>query len=156
MPGNRLRPYIKNKTIREGVFFFLCAAALLIFSFVKQYSSVGVPWKLSPYLFPILTGGLLLLLSVSLIAQGVKETGQSGDSARVRINYRNFLAVVGMAAAYYLSVKVITFIPATLLLLFFMLLLLGERRRSVLILVPVLTTGAVYVLFGVLLRVSLP
>ena len=114
------------------------------------------PWKLSPYLFPILTGGLLLLLSVSLIAQGMKETGQSGGIARVRFNYRNFLAVVGMAAAYYLSVKVITFIPATLLLLFFMLLLLGERRRSVLILVPVLTTGAVYVLFGVLLRVSLP
>ncbi len=147
---------LKNKTVREGVFFFICAAALLIYSFGKHYSGITVEWKLSPYLFPILAGGLLLALSVSLIAQGVKESAKSADEERVYFNYKNFLATVGIAIAYYLTVKYITFLGATLLLLLGMLLVLGERRRSVLILVPILTTGAIYVIFGVLLRVNLP
>ena len=156
MPGNKLKPFIQNKTVREGVFFFVCAALLLIYSFRRHYSGISVEWKLSPYLFPILAGGLLLVLSVSLVVQGVKEIGQNVDGEHIFFNYKNFLATIGIAFAYYLTVKYITFIGATLLLLLGMLLVLGERRWSVLILVPILTTGAIYVLFGVMLRVNLP
>lgn len=156
MPEKERKSFLNNKTVREGIFFFLCAAALLIYSFRKHYSGISVEWKLSPYLFPILTGELLLVLSVSLVVQGVKEIGQNADGEQIFFNYKNFFATVGIAAAYYLTVKYITFIGATLLLLLGMLLVLGERRRSVLVLVPILTTGAIYVLFGVLLRVKLP
>lgn len=156
MNGNKRRELLKNKTVREGAFFFACAAALLVYSFCKHYAGIRVEWKLSPYLFPILTGVLLLILSVCLVAQGLKECGQSGDKERFCFNRKNFLATVGMAAVYCLSVKYITFLGATPLLLLGMLLVLGERRKSVLILVPILTTGAIYVIFGVLLRVNLP
>lgn len=156
MSEHKRRELIKNKTVREGALFFVCAAALLVYSFRRHYAGISVEWKLSPYLFPILTGVLLLILSVCLIAQGVKEDGKNADKERVCFNRKNFLATVGMAAAYCLAVKYITFVGATFLLLLGMLLVLGERRKSVLILVPLLATGAIYVLFGVLLRVNLP
>lgn len=156
MSEKKRRELLKNKTVREGAFFFVCAAALLVYSFCKHYAGVRVEWKLSPYLFPILTGALLLFLSVRLIAQGMKEGGKNADKERVCFNRKNFLATVGMAAVYCLTVKYITFIGATPLLLLGMLLVLGERRKSVLILVPILTTGAIYGIFGVLLRVNLP
>ena len=96
------------------------------------------------------------MLSVSLVVQGVKETGQKADGEHFSFNYKNFLATICITVAYYLTVKYISFIVATLILLLSMLFVLGERRKPVLVLVPILTTGAIYVLFGVLLRVNLP
>ena len=157
MPEKKRRAILKVRAVREGIFFLLCAASLLIYSLVSHYSGVPVEWKMSPYLFPILTASLLFILSGIVLLQGIREYRKStGEERTEYFHAKSFLAVLAIVLAYCLAVKTVTFLAATPLLLLAMLLALGERRRAVLILVPVLTTGSVYMIFGVLLRINLP
>lgn len=159
MDGSQRKKYWANKTFREAVFFFAVSAALIVYSFVKHYAGVRIEWKMSPYLFPILVSVFLLLLSVRLFAQARREANaRDGGAAREKAYFslRNFLATLAIVLLYGLSMRYVPFGIATAAMLAAMLLLLGERSWKRIALVSILTSGAIWAVFDLGLKVNLP
>lgn len=160
MGGSKLKKCLKNNTFQDAIFFFAVSIALIVYSFIKHYSGIKIEWKMSPYLFPILISVFMLVLSFILFSQSLKEIkAQEGETQEKEMEYfnlRNFLATLAIVILYYISMKYVSFVIATIILLAVMLLLLGERRWWVVALVSVLTTGVIYAIFGLGLKVNLP
>lgn len=146
-------------SFQEALLFLALSIWLIIYSYTKHYSGLKYDWKMSPYLFPILISIFLFALSISLFYQAVrdyrKSAGtQSGEKAY--FNTFNFFATISLVIAYYFALKIIPFVVATAVLLVLMLILFKEKRWWMILLVSGLTTGLVYLLFGVGLHVNLP
>lgn len=161
------RPF--NSTMVQSLVFFVCAILLFAYSIYKHYSGLPVVWEMSPYLFPVLISVFLLLLSISLFADGRRQLKRSQAQAAEeggvpsaveaepeRTKWLALLIVVAASVLYFALLPILTFIPATILFLVGLFLYLGERRWWMVALLSILTTGVIYVLFGVLLNVMLP
>ncbi|MDD7202219.1 MAG: tripartite tricarboxylate transporter TctB family protein [Sphaerochaetaceae bacterium] len=154
--SHRLKTYLQRPVVRESMLFFVLAVSLLVYS-LAGHRQISLPWKLSPYLFPLLVSLFLLILSFCLFAEGVRSD-QKGASCRPfpKTEWRNVLATLAFCLAYYFAMPHIGFILSTIVFLVLLFLLLGERRPLVVGTLSVATSVVIYYLFHVLLHVMLP
>jgi putative tricarboxylic transport membrane protein len=146
-----------NKNIQDCIFVFIIGASLLWYAFFEHYAGPAVEWKMSPYLFPVLVATLLLLISVSLFFDGLHQIKtQSEEKAGASVKWKTVLVVVAMVVVYYLIMKPLHFIPSTIIFLAALIFYLGERRFWLIALISVVSTLAIYGIFGIALSVMLP
>ncbi len=157
MEGNSRKHYIYNRNIQDAILFFILAAALMIYSLVNNYSTANMEWKTSPYLFPVLIAVFIGALSYSLLADGIRQmkAGEE-DVKKTAAKWNGVLFTIAASIIYYGIMRIVTFVPATILFLVAMLVYLGERRIWLVGLVSVISSLAIYVIFGMLLNVMLP
>ena len=147
---------------QDAVFVVLCAVSLLTYSLYHHATDKNTTeWKTSPYLFPVLISVFGILLAASLLADamrdmknqamlaGAEDTGSHHD-------LKGVFVFIGVSVLYYFALPHLKFIAATILYLLILFLYLGERKWWKLLLLCGITTGAIYVLFGVALHVHLP
>jgi len=106
---------------------------------------------------PWLMIGAISLLSIVLIVRALIRTG-SAETVQVpnRATLGKILLFTLVMIAYGASFMTIGYIPSTIVVFIVGLLLFNERRISVLILFPLVMTGAIYLGFTRLLGVWLP
>ncbi|MCK9357608.1 MAG: tripartite tricarboxylate transporter TctB family protein [Dehalococcoidia bacterium] len=135
--------------------------------FVLAYSSTFPPAKgtdFGPSLFPRVVAVMLLILGAILLLHVWRAGAQAQSSAAVRAGgelsttsagVRNVVVTVIAIVAYIALVDRLGFVPTTLVFLF---VLMKTYRLTTLrsIAASCVITGFVYVLFSVLLRVTLP
>ena len=159
MEKNEKKGLLQQPSCQDAVFVGLCSVGLLAYSLYHHYFDNNTSeWKMSPYLFPTLISVFGLLLTLSLVADGLNEMrSQEGrEESSSKKNLIGVLVLVAAALVYYILLPILTFIPATLLFLLVLSVYLGERKWWKLLLLSGLTTAAIYVLFGIALNVRLP
>ena len=146
----------RKADLTEGIFFIAVAAGALILAF-RYHTPEN--FRLSPALFPIVTAlvliGLALVLAFRCVRRERQETA-TGQHAAAHANTLNVCLVFLLCLLYTAVMDKAGFILATFVYLLAFLLLLGERRAVVVILVPVLTVGMVWLFFSKALSVPLP
>ena len=157
-----MRDYIKNKSVQDSIAVLALGLALGIFSVYSFFNSkVKAAWIMSPYLFPMLIALFAIGLSYCLFMEGKhqvdaqKASGKEAAKAEA-IKLKNVVAVVAISIVYYILMRVITFIPATVLFLAALMWFMGERRWKVLIPVAILAPLVIYAIFVWGLSVRLP
>ena len=156
-----MRDYIKNKSVQDSIVVLGLGLALGIFSIYSFFhSKVKAEWIMSPYLFPMLIAVFAIAMAYCLFMEGKHQVDAEragtpavkGDS----IKLKSVVIVVGLSILYYVLMRVITFIPATVLFLAALMWFMGERRWKILVLVAVLAPLVIYALFALGLNVRLP
>lgn len=167
---------IKNHAIQEGALLLLLCGGLLGYSLDGYNRAFNKDWTQSPFLFPVIMGGLLGLLGLLLLTQGIRSLKPANTDAAAshdRGSALRVLALVGLCLVYYAALSWLklpyiactiggmilrfsTFELATLLFLAAMMFFMGVRKRPLLILVPIGTTLFISVMFRTLLHVILP
>ena len=156
---------MKNKSLQESLFVFALGAALLWYSLAEHYGGPKVEWKMSPYLFPSLVAVFLMLLAVSLLFEGLGQlkadspapvkADNRGDNTK-EAKWKTVPVPIALAVVYYLVLPFLTFIPATIIFLFAFIFFLGERRYWLMALIAVISSAALWAIFGIALGVMLP
>ncbi|MCS7233330.1 MAG: tripartite tricarboxylate transporter TctB family protein [Synergistetes bacterium] len=134
----------------EGVLFLIIS--LFIIYHALSLHSFG-EWALSPGLFPLILGVVLLILSVFLLRKtyGVKKAERGSVS-----DWKTTLLSIVLCMGYILSLPILHFNLSTIVYSFLFLLILGVRNILILTILPIGLTASIYYTFGVLLRVVLP
>ena len=156
-----MRDYIKNKSVQDSIVVLGLGLALGIFSIYSFFhSKVKAEWIMSPYLFPMLIALFAIAMAYCLFMEGKHQVDAERAGAPVAkrdaIKLKSVVIVVGLSILYYVLMRVITFIPATVLFLAALMWFMGERRWKVLIPVAVLAPLVIYALFALGLNVRLP
>lgn len=160
MENNGKKYLLRNSNFQDSIFVGLCSVGLLAYSlYHHHFDRNTAEWKMSPYLFPALISVFGLLLAISLFADAwhdlkAPEDAVSGEGGKK--NLAGVLVLITASIVYYILLPLIHFIPATILFLLGLFIYLGVRKWWKLALLSVITTGAVYVLFGIALNVRLP
>lgn len=142
-----------SSTFWEGFILFLVSVFGVVMSFVS-HKDFNVEWKLSPYLFPLIISFFLLILSFSIISQGLKNESEKEEKGKVDIKS---LLIFGLVCTVYLLVfNFLGFVLSTIILLVLLMMLLGERRWWFILLVSVISSVLIYLLFAKYLSVMLP
>lgn len=157
MEENSKNNYLHNKNIQDAILFLILAAGLLVYSLINHYGSIKMEWKTSPYLFPVLVAVFIFALSISLIAEGTQQIKSNAKTEqKAAAQWKSVAFTIVVSIIYYVIMRFITFIPATILFLVAMFLYLGERRKWLMALISIISSLAIYVIFDVLLHVMLP
>lgn len=161
MDKKNKKSLLKMRSFQDGIFVGLCSAGLLGYSLYHHHFDRNTSeWKLSPFLFPVLISVFGLLLTISLIADARREQKAAEDTgekpAKEKHNLPGALILIGASIVYYFILPVLHFIPATILYLAGLFVYLGERKWWKVILLSVITTAAIFLLFGKGLNVRLP
>ena len=142
-----------SSTFWEGVFLFVVSVFGISMSFIS-HKDFNVEWKLSPYLFPLIISFFLLILSISIIMQGLKDESEKKEKGKIDIKS---LLIFGLICILYLLVfNFLGFVLSTIVLLVLLMMLLGERRWWFILLVSVISSLIIYLLFAKYLSVMLP
>lgn len=142
-----------SSTFWEGVFLFVVSVFGISMSFIS-HKDFNVEWKLSPYLFPLIISFFLLILSISIIMQGLKDESEKKEKSKIDIKS---LLIFGLVCILYLLVfNFLGFVLSTIILLVLLMMLLGERRWWLILLVSVISSLVIYLLFAKYLSVMLP
>lgn len=142
-----------SSTFWEGVFLFVVSVFGISMSFIS-HKDFNVEWKLSPYLFPLIISFFLLILSISIIMQGLKDESEKKEKGKIDIKS---LLIFGIVCILYLFVfNFLGFVLSTIILLVLLMMLLGERRWWFILLVSVISSLIIYLLFAKYLSVMLP
>ena len=142
-----------SSTFWEGVFLFVVSVLGISMSFIS-HKDFNVEWKLSPYLFPLIISFFLLILSISIIMQGLKDESEKKEKGKIDIRS---LLIFGLVCILYLLVfNFLGFVLSTIILLVLLMMLLGERRWWFILLVSVISSLIIYLLFAKYLSVMLP
>ena len=142
-----------SSTFWEGVFLFVVSVFGISMSFIS-HKDFNVEWKLSPYLFPLIISFFLLILSISIIMQGLKNESEKKEKSKIDIKS---LLIFGLICILYLLVfNFLGFVLSTIILLVLLMMLLGERRWWFILLVSVISSLIIYLLFAKYLSVMLP
>ena len=142
-----------SSTFWEGVFLFVVSVLGISMSFIS-HKDFNVEWKLSPYLFPLIISFFLLILSISIIMQGLKDESEKKEKSKIDIRS---LLIFGLVCILYLLVfNFLGFVLSTIILLVLLMMLLGERRWWFILLVSVISSLIIYLLFAKYLSVMLP
>ena len=142
-----------SSTFWEGVFLFVVSVFGISMSFIS-HKDFNVEWKLSPYLFPLIISFFLLILSISIIMQGLKDESEKKEKSKIDIKS---LLIFGLICILYLLVfNFLGFVLSTIILLVLLMMLLGERRWWFILLVSVISSVLIYLLFAKYLSVMLP
>jgi hypothetical protein len=154
---------MKNKSLQESLFVFALGAALLWYSLAEHYGGPKVEWKMSPYLFPSLVAVFLMLLAISLLCDGLSQlkgaknaSAGSRDDSTKEAKWKTVLVTIALAVVYFLVLPFLTFIPATIIFLSAFIFFLGERRYWLIALIAVISSVALWAIFGIALGVMLP
>lgn len=177
---------MKNKIhslIIEGVLFCGSGLGLLSYSLISYGKSFNKDWAQSPYLFPLIVGFALTVLSVWLMGEGItagkKSVPQSADEERETAKSIVGSQICGVVIAlilcgiYYLALAELkipyitigifsfmytfsTFEVATVVFLAAMMAFMGVRKLRILVFVPLVTTLFLSITFRTLLHVLLP
>ncbi|MCR5825425.1 MAG: tripartite tricarboxylate transporter TctB family protein [Oscillospiraceae bacterium] len=162
MDNNGKKSLLRNSNCQDSIFVGLCSVALLAYSLYHHANDRNTgEWKTSPYLFPVLISVFGLLLAVSLMADALHDLHSVQETANAveggaKHNLVGALVFIAASVAYYLLMPLLHFIPATIVFLGGLFVYLGERKWWKILLLSVITTGAVYALFGLGLNVRLP
>ena len=142
-----------SSTFWEGVILFVVSVFGISMSFIS-HKDFNVEWKLSPYLFPLIISFFLLILSISIITQGLKDESEKKEKSKIDIKS---LLIFGLICILYLLVfNFLGFVLSTIILLVLLMMLLGERRWWFILLVSVISSLISYLLFAKYLSVMLP
>ena len=96
----------------------------------------------------------LLILSFSIISQGLKNESEKEEKGKVDIKS---LLIFGLVCTVFLLVfNFLGFVLSTIILLVLLMMLLGERRWWFILLVSVISSVFIYLLFAKYLSVMLP
>ncbi|MBF4694278.1 tripartite tricarboxylate transporter TctB family protein [Fusibacter ferrireducens] len=173
-----------KKKLYEAIFFSIIGILLLIYALYENQNSFITGWSQSPYLFPIIVSGIILLLSVSLYVQSIAITRADTDisveddiQVKTEItqkkNLKGVIISLGMMLCYTLALKYIT-LPKLVFKISFFVLRLGTfelatftfllaflrylevRQKKILFLVPFCTVIFLSFSFRTLLNVLLP
>ena len=142
-----------SSTFWEGVFLFVVSVFGISMSFIS-HKDFNVEWKLSPYLFPLIISFFLLILSISIIMQGLKDESEKKEKGKIDI--RSLLIFGRVCILYLLVFNFLGFVLSTIILLVLLMMLLGERRWWFILLVSVISSLIIYLLFAKYLSVMLP
>lgn len=159
MEKNEKKGLLHQPSFQDAVFVGLCSVGLLAYSLYHHYFDNNTSeWKMSPYLFPTLISVFGLLLTLSLVADGLNEmrSPEQREESSSKKNLIGVLVLVAAALIYYILMPILTFIPSTVLFLAALFIYLGERKWWKILLLSGITTAAIYVLFGIALNVRLP
>lgn len=175
MEKNKKKTLLSAPTLKDSIFVGLCSVGLFAYSLYHHYNDRNVgEWKMSPYLFPTLISVFGFLLAVSLFFDARRELRvlnaqeETDEKPAAKKNWVGVGVLIGASILYYIMLQVFPvlrlplvgrvprFIPMTILFLLGLFIYLGERKWWKLILLSVLTTGAIYALFGIALHVRLP
>ncbi len=164
MEKNHKLNYFYNKAIQEFILFFILSILLIAYALINHYDTGGaysalsnLDWKTSPYLFPILIGIALALLSFFLLNKGIKEMRLKKDNmSKEAINQRALAVTIIASLAYYKGMAFIGFIPSTLFFLAFMFIFFGIKKAWLVALVSIAFSLGIYGIFAILLKVMLP
>ena len=164
----------RNHAMQEGVFFLLLSGWLLYYSIDAFGRSLKRDWTQSPGLFPLIVSGVIALLALCILYEGMKETAKEAEAtAEKKGKTPQVLILLGISLLYYFALAVVdlpymgvtiasltfrisTFEIATAVFLVAMMLYMGVRSKPVLVLVPVCSSVFLSVMFRTLLRVMLP
>ena len=164
---------LSSKKLKDGIFFFVLGIALAVYSVVGYNHSFNKDISQSPYLFPFVISVFFVILSCSLMYQGIKLTMPEESDTTKSFDFKSVIVVLVLSVLYYLflswhpipfitigfvkfTITIANFEIATLLYLFSMLFYLGIRKIPVLLLVPILTPILLSVTFRTMLHVMLP
>ena len=156
-----MRDYIKNKSVQDSIVVLVLGLALGIFSVYSFFNAkVKAAWIMSPYLFPMLIALFTICMAYCLFMEGKhqvdaeKAGGQAAAADPIKL--KNVVVVVIISVLYYILMRFISFIPATILFLAALMWFMGERRWKVLIPVAVVAPLVIYAIFAWGLSVRLP
>jgi putative tricarboxylic transport membrane protein len=114
--------------------------------------------KIGPAFFPSMLAIGLIAFSAYLAIKGALSKESGGYE---KIDFRSFgiwraVISLGISAVYAVLVKPLGFIPTSMLFIAALMLLLGYRKILGIVLVSIGATAGVYLVFSVLLVISLP
>lgn len=162
MGNKEERQYLSNSKIKESIFFIAIAVIIFLYSLASHYTTKNLQWSLSPYLFPLLVSVFMILISISLFAEGIKDEKlrEKEETDKIekkdKVYWKEVLFTIFISAVYYFAMDIIGFIVSTILFLLILFAFLGERRKWLITIISVSTTAIIYFIFGVLLHVMLP
>lgn len=157
MERNKKEHFLFNIKVQESIFFLIISIFMVIYSLKTHYSTVGLQWQISPYLFPLLIAIFIGLLSISLFIDGIRDQKSSNkESKKTEIRWKDVLYTIIVSIIYYIAMRLIGFIASTIIFLVSMFLYLGEKRIWLIALISIISTLSIYIIFGVLLHVMLP
>lgn len=149
--------YLKHPKIQEGILVLSLGAALGIYSLYSFFTAtVKTQWIMSPYLFPLLLAAFAVLISLSLILEGVHDCAAGENTATSSLALKPICIVLLLCILYAALLPRLSFIPATMLFLAAFIRYLGEKRVWLIALIAVIMPVLLYLIFGVGLSVRLP
>lgn len=154
--GVKMKVFKKELLHKEGVkgsfMFFLLGLGIFIYALVNHYS-LNTEWKLSPYLFPVLTAIFIMVLAVSLFRESVllNKTEDKGHT-----EWKTIIKYILACLVYYFVMPHLGFLISNIIFLAVLFIFLGERCWWKIALLSIITTVIVYVVFHVFLHVMLP
>ncbi len=159
MKEYKLKDYITNKGIQEGIIFFTLSISLILYSLFNHYNAGRIEWRISPYLFPLLIAVFILPFSLFLLHYGIKKIkskSETKDKEGSTILKTNVLVTVALSVLYCYFITFIGFVPASVLFLASLIIYLKEKRTWLIALISLLFSFSIYFIFAVLLNVMLP
>ncbi len=145
----------KISIITSGIFIAISVFIILMARTFPEGSN-GV---VGPGFFPIILACIVILLSCIQIYNSTVRPSQEERENKVNLLSNQSIRVwisMGITVAYFVLMYLVGFMISTPIFLFVALLYFKVKSWPVRILVPILTTAAVYVIFTVLLYVQLP
>lgn len=146
----------RKGTVENSVFAVVGVAVIIGSVMLDNNGSLA----LSPGLFPLLLGCLILVISLLMMRRDRKESvsqeNAGSDEKHAGKKWLKVLAFVGMTLLYIPAMQHLHFIIATVLYVCVAMLLLGERRWWALVFFPVAISLVIFYGFDKGLQVYLP
>lgn len=140
----------------------VAAICLLLVSFLVFWISKDFPSSktgIGVSTFPKLLAGLLIIFSIVIIIQAIKNSSFSKKEPtfkEFKKGHKLIVAVIIILIIYIQMLEVLGFILSSFLLLITLMFVFGERRKRILLLVPLLFSVILYLVFSKMAMVFLP
>lgn len=140
----------------------VAAICLLLVSFLVFWISKDFPSSktgIGVSTFPKLLAGLLIIFSIVIIIQAIKNSSFSKKEPtfkEFKKGHKLIIAVIIILIIYIQMLEVLGFILSSFLLLITLMFVFGERRKIILLLVPLLFSVILYLVFSKMAMVFLP
>ncbi|MEV8253222.1 tripartite tricarboxylate transporter TctB family protein [Rhodoglobus sp. NPDC076762] len=129
---------------------------LVVIALSQSIVEPNITTSFSPRWWPQSLGALIVLLSAAVLLKDIVRPGDPDDmESATRIGFGRVAAVFGAIAAYAVVWYFVAFPVATSLLFAALIFVLGGRGWKAIIVFPLVCTGVLYTLFGLLLKVPL-
>ena len=140
----------------------VAAICLLLVSFLVFWISKDFPSSktgIGVSTFPKLLAGLLIIFSIVIIIQAIKNSSFSKKEPtfkEFKKGHKLIVAVIIILIIYIQMLEVLGFILSSFLLLIILMFIFGERRKIILLVVPLLFSVILYLVFSKMAMVFLP
>ncbi|MBN2859226.1 MAG: tripartite tricarboxylate transporter TctB family protein [Sphaerochaetaceae bacterium] len=140
----------------ESLVFGTLGVSLFVYSLYSHYQE-DVPWKLSPYLFPLFIALSLILVAIAMLIQGKKKGEEIGVSGAASAGMpKKVIGFTALVVIYYILLPFLGFLVTNTLMLMLFFLYLGVRPWWKAFLFSGAFTYLTHVVFQLLLHVRLP